>query len=127
MHHPACAVRRTGIQFRRRISKGGVRYPRAILLCGAKSMKDHKVEFTGKHQVLMGTRQTRAPQEVPKVRVHYDVTISSVHNVIYRISLYTFLVTFFVSNAPSEVVSMCRRGFYIADVVFSEWHYTSQR
>ena len=29
-----------------------------------------------------------------------------------------FLVTFFVSNAPSEVVSMCRRGFYVADAVF---------
>ena len=35
-----------------------------------------------------------------------------------------FVVTFFVSNSPSEVVSMCRRGFYIADAVFSEWHYT---
>ena len=26
---------------------------------------------------------------------------------------------------PSEVVSMCRTGFYIADAVFSEWHYAS--
>ena len=43
-------------------------------------------------------------------------------------TLYTMvLVTFFVSNSPSEVVSMCRRGFYIPDAVFSEWHYGSQR
>ena len=37
-----------------------------------------------------------------------------------------FLVTFFVSNSHSEVVSMCRRGFYIADAIFEEWNYTSQ-
>ena len=38
-----------------------------------------------------------------------------------------FLVTFFVSNSPSEVISMCRRGFYIAEAVFEEWHYASRR
>jgi len=76
-------------------------------------------------------RQTRTPREASKVSVRSDVNIFGVHNVIYQIPLYTtFLVTFFVSNSPSEVVSMCRRVFYIADAVFSEWryrHYASQR
>ena len=94
-------------------------------------------KYTGQCQVplpvlnkanYLCTSQTRIPREVSEVRVRWDVNISSVHNVIYRISLYTmFLVPFFVSNAPSEVVSMCRRGFYIADAVFQEWHYASQR
>ena len=86
------------------------------------------VYFHWESNILMITTLTRTPRQVSKVRVRYDVNISGVHDVIYRISLYTmFLVTFFVSNAPSEVVSMCRRGFYIADAVFSEWHYASQR
>ena len=70
-------------------------------------------------QVIKYTCQTRALREVSKARVRSDVNISSAHNVIYRISIYTmFLVTFFVSNSPSEVVQHvekrvlhCRRCF----------------
>ena len=81
-----------------------------------------------KASAIISSSQTRAPREVSKVRVCSDVNISGVHNVIYRISLYTmFLVTFFVLNSHSEVVSMCIRGFYIADAIFEEWTYTAQR
>ena len=54
-------------------------------------------------ELLIITCQTRVLRKVSKVRVRSDVNISSVHNVIYRISLYTmFLVTFLA-------VSRCER------------------
>ena len=50
-------------------------------------------------ELLIITSQTRVLREVSKVRVRSDINISSVHNVIYRISLYTmFLVTFLAAS-----------------------------
>ena len=50
-------------------------------------------------ELLIITSQTRVLREVSKVRVRSDVNIPSVHDVIYRISLYTmFLVTFLAAS-----------------------------